>query len=125
METYKQEGGQFHLFLHHPLVGEDGKPMLDKHGNHRLEQDQRHAQTVDVEGNLVPHSSVEVAFAYCQLPDRIHVFTHGTAEGMKKWVEIHNEHSPHKASLKVFDQSIPPEVVTRAITDHAFFATLL
>ena len=76
------------------------------------------------EGTLV-HSSKDVAIAYCKLPNRMHVFTHGTAEGMQKWVALHNSASPHKASLKVFSQDVPTEVLNKAIQDPEYFATLL
>jgi len=105
---YTQEGGQFHF--HDDLVntegvlGQDGQPMREE--------------------KLV-HSSKEVGIAYCQFPDRMHVFTHGTADGMKKWVEAHNAHSPHKAILKVFGQNTPAETLNKAIVDFEFFATLV
>ena len=124
-ETYKQENGQFHLWIHHTKVGEDGKPILDEKGNHQFEEDQRLSQTVNADGKLAPHSSTSVGVAYCQLPDRLHIFTHGTVEGMQKWVEAHNAHSPHKATLKVFSQSTPVDVLNKAIADGKFLATLI
>jgi len=108
---YKQHGGQFHF--HDDLVKMAGdNPLYDALGNHMREE------------QLV-HSSTEVAIAYCQLADRTHVFTHGTAEGMRAWVEAHNAHSPHKATLKVFDQKTTAETLNKAIVDPIFFATLL
>lgn len=109
---YKQENGQFHL--HDDLVkhGPDGAPVVDAQGEHVREE------------KLV-HSSAEIGVAYCQLPERLHIFTHGTVEGMKAWVDAHNAHSPHKAVLKVFDQSTPEETLNNAILDPSFLAGLV
>jgi len=128
-ETYKQEGGQFHLWVHHTKLDEAGKPVLDKKGNPIREEEQRLSETLDPSDpnreRIIYHSSTEVGVAYCQLPDRLHVFTHGIAEGMRKWVEVHNSHSPHKASLKIFDQRTSVDVLNRAIRDSEFFASLI
>lgn len=100
---YKQENGQFHL--HDDLVKmKDGQPVVGEDGQHAREETR-------------VHSSKEVGIAYCQLPDRLHIFTHGTAEGMKAWVEDHNAHSPHKATLKVFDQTTSVETLNKAFVD--------
>jgi hypothetical protein len=108
---YKQEVGHFHfhddlvkMVNDQPLFGPTGEPLREE---------------------ALVHSSVEVAIAYCELPDRIHVFTHGTAEGMVKWVETHNSHSPYKAKLKVFGQDTSVETINKAIVDPQFFSTLL
>lgn len=124
-ETYKHENGQFHLWIHHTKVDHEGKPVLDAKGNHQFEEEQRLSQTVDAAGKVVPHSSEAVGVAYTQLPERLHIFTHGTAEGMKRWVEAHNKHSEHKATLKVFDQKTSVETLNRAIVDGEFLASLL
>lgn len=124
-ETYKQENGQFHLWIHHTKLDAEGKPVLDEKGNHQLEEEQRLAQTVNADGKIVPHSSAAVGVAYTQLPDRLHIFTHGTVEGMQKWVAAHNAHSEHKASLKVFSQATPLDVLNKAIVDGKFLATLI
>lgn len=108
---YKQEAGQFHL--HDDIVKhEDGKPVVGPDGEHVREQ-------------ALVHSSKEVAVAYCQLPDRLHIFTHGTAENMRKWVKAHNDASPHTASLKIFSQSTPLEVLNRAFVDATFLGSLV
>jgi len=108
---YKQENGQFHF--HDDLVKmKDGQPLLDEQGQHIREE-------------KFVHSSAKVGIAYCQLPDRLHIFTHGTAEGMKAWVEAHNAHSEHKATLKVFDQSTSATALNKAIVDPEFLGTLL
>lgn len=108
---YKQANGQFHFFDDLvKMVGD--QPVLNENGEHVREE------------KLV-HSSEAVAVAYCQLPDRMHVFTHGTADGMAKWVELHNSHSPHKATLKVFGQKTPAEVINQAIVNGAFLKSLL
>jgi len=115
---YLKESGKFHFHNDLPKLNTDpksennDKPPLDESGNHVLE-------------SKLVHSSPEIGIAYCQLEDRIHIFTHGTADGMKAWVEAHNSHSPHKAILKIFDQSTPVEVINKAIIDHSFFASLL
>jgi hypothetical protein len=104
---YKQEGGKFHLFNDVDKTDEKGEK-----------------QTV----SELTHSSEQVVVAWCRIPDqqnRVHVFTHGTMDGMQKWVEAHNSHSPHKAQLKVFDQSAPIMTINRAISDMEFFATLV
>ena len=108
---YKKDGEQFHFF--DDLVKMNGEqPVVDEKGEFVREE------------RLV-HSSSEVGVAYCQLPDRLHIFTHGTAEGMQKWVEVHNSHSPHKASLKVFGPTTPAEVLNKAIVNSVFLSVLL
>lgn len=124
-ETYKQTDGQFHLWVHHAKVNARGEPVFDAKGNREYESEQRHSQTANFAGELVPHSSESVGIAYTQLEDRMHVWTHGTAEGMRLWAKAHNEHSEHKAQLKIFDQKTSLETLNRAIQDPVFFATLL
>jgi hypothetical protein len=104
---YKQEGGKFHLFNDVEKADEKGEVKTTSE---------------------FTHSSEQVAVAWCRVPEqqnRMHVFTHGTLEGMQKWVEAHNGHSPHKAVLKVFDQSTPVMVLNKAISDPEYFATLV
>ncbi len=110
---YEQAGGHFHL-RDRLVQHKDGEPIRDQEGTFVYET-----------SHSLIHSSVSVGVAYCQLPDRIHVFTHGTEEGMRKWVEAHNAHSPHKATLKIFDQNTPVGILNKAIVDPVFFTTLL
>jgi hypothetical protein len=100
MKTLYQKGnGQFHLYR---STGEEGSLIG--------------------ETQLV-HSSERVAVAYCQLDDRLHIFTHGAADGMKQWAATHNASaSPHKASLKEFGQDASVDVVNAAIADPAELA---
>ncbi len=105
---YKKEGGKFHLF-------NDVENGVDEKGQPKIESE-------------FTHASEKVAVAWTRIEEqqnRVHVFTHGTPEGMQKWVQLHNGHSPHKAVLKVFDQSTPVEILNKAIVDQAFFATLI
>jgi len=112
MPFYMREGGQFHLH-------DQWRPKPDPDGVHRG------GYEADPNADTIMHSSERVGIAYAKLPDRIHVFTHGTEAGMKAWVESHNEHSPHKALLKVFGQETDPAVLNKAIVDPKYFATLL
>lgn len=98
---YQKSGGQFHLYR---SIGEEGS-LVDK--------------------TELVHSSDRVAVAYCQIDDRLHIFTHGTADGMKQWAAAHNASSPRKAALKEFGQDASVDVVNAAITDPAALARCL
>jgi hypothetical protein len=99
---YQKSNGQFHLYR---STGEEGSLV---------------GQTE------LAHSSDRVAIAYCQLDDRLHIFTHGTADGMKQWAATHNaSKSPHKASLKEFGQDASADVVNAVIADPAALARYL
>jgi|SRR5579863_5100482 len=119
---YKQEAGQFHLYqsglIQVPIEESEAGtlthigpvPMKDIHKEDRL-----------------VHSSDQVAVAYVKLPRGLHIFTHGTATGMADWVKAHNSSCKpeHKASLKIFDQSVPVMKINQAIEDPEFLQTLL
>lgn len=99
--VYQKTNGKFHLYR---STGEEGS-IVGK--------------------SVLVHSSERVAVAYCQLEDRLHIFTHGTADGMKKWAAAHNASSPHQASLKEFGQDVPVDVVNAAIADPEALARCL
>jgi diketogulonate reductase-like aldo/keto reductase len=79
------------------------------------------------------HASAQVAIAYAVLDGgkRVHLFTHGTPEGMKAWMAAHNKACPeeHRATLKLLSD---PLVINKAISEQrdenghfAYFASLL
>jgi hypothetical protein len=106
---YTQAGGQFHL------------------NREKNEQDLKNPALVGDAPTLIEHSSEQVAVAYVKLPDRLHIFTHGTAAGMQGWLTTHNSvcKPGHQATLKLFDQSAPIATVNKAIEDPEFLSTLL
>lgn len=130
-ERYHRTGGQFHLHTDIPklhkvgVFDEDGEPVMKKGKQVLREEVMRDADGKEVQEEIFVHASAEVAVAFTRLPDRIHIFTHGTAEGMKEWAGLHNAHSKHKAELHVFDQSTPEEVLNAAIRNPEELAKLL